>query len=125
MTENIKSMDRAKEAAEESIEHARTAVSETVGAAKERLQGVTEGVGTKIKDVSDDLSKQATRASEFARDRYGVAVDNLRQGYATARKDLDRLSQDVTAYVRDNPGRSVLVAAAAGFLIGFLVRTRR
>ena len=65
------------------------------------------------------------RAGVYARDRAGVAVDNLRGGYERARKDFDQLSEDVNTYVRDNPGRSILVAAGVGFLLGFLMRPRR
>ena len=56
-----------------------------------------------------------------------VAVMPGRQGegYGKARKDLDRLSDDVTTYVRDNPGRSVLIAGALGFFLGLLIRGDR
>jgi ElaB/YqjD/DUF883 family membrane-anchored ribosome-binding protein len=71
------------------------------------------------------VKAQAGKASEVAKDRYGVAAQGLREGYGKARTDLDKLSEDVTAYVRDNPGRSVLVAGALGFFLGFLIRGER
>jgi len=79
----------------------------------------------KVKSASRIVRDQSAKASDFARDRYGVASESLRDGYGRARKDMDRLQEDVTTYVRDNPGRAVLIAAAAGFFIGFLIRTDR
>ncbi|HVR30202.1 MAG TPA: hypothetical protein VMS86_11800 [Thermoanaerobaculia bacterium] len=79
----------------------------------------------KLHDVSESVKQQAGRASEVARERYDAAAQTLRTGYDRASKDLDKLSQDVSTYVRDNPGRSVLAAAAAGFFLGLLVRRGR
>ena len=75
--------------------------------------------------MTESVREQATRASELARERYGTAAQTLRDGYGRATADLDKLSKDVGTYVRDNPGRSVIAAAAAGFLLGLLVRRGR
>ena len=79
----------------------------------------------KLHEVSENVRQQASRASDLARERYDTAAQSLREGYDRASKDLDKLSKDVSAYVRDNPGRSVLAAAAAGFFLGLLVRRGR
>lgn len=79
----------------------------------------------KLQQVSETVRQQASRASEVARERYDAAAQTLREGYDKASKDLTKLGNDVNAYVRDNPGRSVLAAAAVGFCIGLLVRRGR
>jgi ElaB/YqjD/DUF883 family membrane-anchored ribosome-binding protein len=79
----------------------------------------------KLQQVSESVRQQAGRAGEVARERYDAAAQSLRQGYDRAAKDLTKLGNDVGAYVRDNPGRSVLAAAALGFCIGLLVRRGR
>ena len=86
----------------------------SLDAAREKFQGMTQS-----------MRDQASRASDAARERYGTAAQTLRVGYGRASADLDKLSKDVGTYVRDNPGRSVVAAAAAGFLIGLLVRRSR
>lgn len=96
-------------------------MSETLEKTKSSLDSARE----KLHDVSESVKQQAGRASEVARERYDAAAQTLRTGYERASKDLDKLSQDVSAYVRDNPGRSVLAAAAAGFFLGLLVRRGR
>lgn len=79
----------------------------------------------KLQQVSDTVRQQAGRATEVARERYDAAAQTLRHGYDRASKDLTKLGDDVSAYVRDNPGRSVVAAAAVGFCIGLLVRRGR
>jgi len=81
---------------------ARERVLETVGKARERWR----------------------EASASGREHYDVAVEQLRDGYSKARQDYDGWSDDLTDYVRDNPGKSVAIAAGLGFIIGLLLRTR-
>jgi ElaB/YqjD/DUF883 family membrane-anchored ribosome-binding protein len=110
MTENVKSIDRAKE---------------VVSGGVEKTKATLETAKGKIQDASEVVKKEAGRAGEVAKEKYDVAATNLRDGYGKARKDLDKLGEDVNVYVRDNPGRSVLMAAAAGFFLGFLIRGER
>lgn len=97
-------------------------------AAKERLEQARE----KFSEVAEaarrggaQVKEKAGRAGEVAKEKVGVAKESLKQGYDKVHKDLGKLSDDVTEYVRHNPGRSVLMAAGLGFLIGILVRGRR
>jgi ElaB/YqjD/DUF883 family membrane-anchored ribosome-binding protein len=97
------------------------AMSETLDKPKTTMETARE----KLHEVSENVKHQASRAGELARERYDSAAQTLRGGYERASKDLDKLGKDVSAYVRDNPGRSVLAAAAAGFVLGLLVRRGR
>ena len=113
---NVTSMDLAREAVAEGVEKARSAVSHGVDAARERM---------KDSPLSERVKKASARAGEAAQGGYGAAKEKLGHGYERARKDLDQLVGDVNVYVRDNPGRAVLIAAAAGFVLGFLLRRDR
>jgi len=57
-----------------------------------------------------------------------VDLDRL-ESYAgqqvTLRGDVDKISADVTDYVRENPGKSLLIAAGVGFVVGLLLRRNR
>ena len=110
MSEKVKSIDRAKEVLSEGVEKTKASVE----TAKEKLQ-----------EVSETVKKEAGRAGGLAKERYSVAADGLREGYGKARKDLDKLGQDVTTYVSDNPGRAIVIAGALGFFLGFLIRGER
>ena len=89
--------------------------------AKSRLEDAKE----RVLKASRTVREEAEHASEYAKERYGTASESIREGYDKARRDMDRLRDDVTVYVRDNPGRSVLIAGAIGFFIGFLIRSER
>jgi ElaB/YqjD/DUF883 family membrane-anchored ribosome-binding protein len=41
------------------------------------------------------------------------------------RRDAVQVSDNVNEYVRENPGKSILIAAGVGFVIGLLVRGNR
>lgn len=110
----------------EKVENLESKREQTDGAertsASERLREVKDELGRRIETVSQDVRREAERAGEFARERYGQARVGLRHGYDRARKDFEQLSGDVQTYVRDNPGRSVLIAAGVGFVVGLLLR---
>ncbi len=113
---NVTSMDVAREAVAEGVEKARSAVGHGVDVARERMRD---------SKLSERVKKASSRAGEAAREGYGVAREKLGSGYERARKDMDQLVGDVNVYVRDNPGRAVLIAASVGFVLGFLLRRDR
>jgi ElaB/YqjD/DUF883 family membrane-anchored ribosome-binding protein len=118
MAEHTDEVEEIKEAAESRVEQARAVVSEKIGAAREKLSGVSSAAGKKLQEVKE----HAGETTQAVRER---AAEGLKQGYARVRKDLDDLSSDVNAYVKDNPGRSVLIAVAVGFVLGMLIRRDR
>ncbi len=117
-------------------------VSDGVVAARDRFQRLSEDVRGKYADVSDEVRRGAERASkqirreaeraskeirrgaERARDTYNDVADNARRRYGKLREDAGGVSRDVGFYVRDNPGKSLLIAAGVGFLLGLVVRGR-
>jgi ElaB/YqjD/DUF883 family membrane-anchored ribosome-binding protein len=48
--------------------------------------------------------------------------DRVRPQIDEARKRLTTLNKDVTAYIKENPGRCLLGALAVGFVIGKIAR---
>ena len=136
MAEKVKHMDEAKEKAKEAAEATGKAVQERLQTAREKFSEVADSLGkgagsasTKVREKAGEatsrVKEKAGQVSTVARERYGVAAERARQGYDKARKDLDHLTQDVNEYVRDNPGKAVLIAAGIGFLIGLVFRGRR
>jgi len=105
----------------DTVDRAKEAVAEGVDAARERFDDVADDFDRRYKKAA----REARKVSAAAREKYDAAVDTLRTGYAKARRDINRLSNDATDYVRENPGKSLLIAAGVGFLIGLAVRRRR
>jgi ElaB/YqjD/DUF883 family membrane-anchored ribosome-binding protein len=115
----------------ESAEKAVEAVTDGVAAARDKFQRLGDDVQHRYKQVSKDVRRSAERASkeirrgaEAARESYRDAADKVQDGYRKASKDLKRVGRDVGEYVRENPGKSVLIAAGVGFLVGLIVRRR-
>ena len=104
-----------------------------VGSTRDRFQ-------SQYRKISDDVRRGAERASaeirrgretarekyedvaETARDKYRDVADTARRSYTRVSSEAGNVSREVSLYVRDNPGKSVLLAAGVGFLIGLLVR---
>lgn len=120
-TKNAPPVERAKAAAGDVAEKTR----QTYEATRERLRAVGGEVGKQYEKLSEDVRRGAERASTVARQRYDETSETLKRGYTRVRKDMDSLTSDVNAYVRDNPGKSVLIAAGVGFLLGLLFRGGR
>lgn len=106
--------------------------AEAVVTARDRFQRLSSDVQNRYQQVSEDVRRGAERASkeirrgtERARERYGEVADSARERYTQVREKSGELSRDISHYVRDNPGRSVAIAAGVGFLVGLLVRRGR
>lgn len=92
------------------------------GAATGTATAPASGITGKAKEYGQTVVDAASQAKDYLSDKAGVVGDKLQdlrnvdyQQYATQAKD----------YARSNPGQALLVAAAAGFVIGLLVRGGR
>ncbi|MGH9456839.1 MAG: DUF883 family protein [Thermoanaerobaculia bacterium] len=73
-----------------------------------------------------DQSRSA-KAKEFVGDKYATARDSAKKAYGNVREKVSEAEfgetlEDVRTYVRENPGKALLMSVAAGFLIGLLLR---
>ena len=100
-------------------------------AAREKFSRVADTVKDRYERASDGVQDRARRASEelrhgaeSARQRYQGASETLREGYGRASDQARTFNRDLNDFVQENPGRAVLLATAAGFLIGLLFRGR-
>ena len=104
---------------------------DVVSSARERFKRLGDEVQTRYKKVSEDVRRGAERASqevrrgaERARETYEEVSDKAQQTYHRARSQASNLSREVSLYVRDNPGKALLMAAGVGFLLGLIARGR-
>lgn len=124
--------DKIETGPEGNAETAREGGAEGVVTARDRFQRLSQDVQGRYQRVSEDVRRGAERASEEirrgterARERYGEVAEEARVGYDRVRQRSGELSRDLAHYVRDNPGRSVLIAAGVGFLLGLVARRVR
>jgi ElaB/YqjD/DUF883 family membrane-anchored ribosome-binding protein len=115
----------------ESAEKAAEAVAESVAAAREKFSRLSDDVQHRYRQASKDLRRGAERAgkevrksADAARETYRDAADKVQKSYKRTRSEVKRIGRDVGEYVRENPGKAVLIAAGIGFLVGLVVRRR-
>lgn len=111
-----------------------------VSAARQRFERLGDDIQSRARKVSDEVRRGAERVSgdvrrgaerasdeirrgaERARETYGEVSSNAQRSYERARSEAGNLSREVSLYVRDNPAKSVLIAAGVGFLLGLIAR---
>ena len=89
---------------------------------------IKQAAATTLQTVAESLRNRSegTMGQLNAVTDYGRHASELLDRSATYIQDLDmaKVQHDVEEMVRRNPGRSLLVAGTAGFLLGALLRRR-
>ncbi|HEX8070634.1 MAG TPA: hypothetical protein VF546_11830 [Pyrinomonadaceae bacterium] len=83
--------------------------------AREQITQTAQQYGQKIADA-------ATQAKDYVSDKVSVVGDKIKDLQNT---DINQVAEDAKAYARQNPGQALLISAAAGFLLGLLIRGSR
>lgn len=103
-------------------------VSEDVRRGAERasseIRRGAERATSEFRRGTERASSELRRGTERAKETYRDVADSAREGYDKVRVDAGNLSREVGFYVRDNPGKALLVAAGVGFLLGLMARGR-
>lgn len=120
-----KIVDRAREVVADAAAGTREVIDDGIEAARERFEEAAEDLERRARRTQRNVRRQAERIGTAAREKYDAAMEGMRTGYERVRKDAVQISDDVNEYVRENPGKSLLIAAGVGFLIGLLVRGGR
>ena len=92
------------------------------GAATGTATAPASGIGAKAKEYGQTVADAATTAKDYITDKAGVVGEKI-QGLRDV--DYAEYANQAKDYARQNPGQALLVAAAAGFVIGLLVRGGR
>ena len=87
------------------------------------------GSETKMSEVSDTaheygrkIADAASRAGDYIEEKAGVVGEKIKnlQG-----KDFNEIADEAKDYARRKPGQAILISAAAGLVLGFLLRNGR
>ena len=99
-----------------------TGLSTTGGAATGTATAPASGIRERAKEYGQTVADAATTAKDYITDKAGVVGEKI-QGLRDV--DYAEYANQAKDYARQNPGQALLVAAAAGFVIGLLVRGGR
>jgi ElaB/YqjD/DUF883 family membrane-anchored ribosome-binding protein len=87
--------------------------------------GVGAGTGTATglaQEYGQKISEVATQAKDYVTDKVSVVGEKIKD---LQNADLGELAENAKDYARQNPGQAILISAAAGLLLGLIIRGRR
>jgi len=120
-------------------QHSSTQVSESIGtgwspggngghsqeegvASPDSIAKAAGGLTETAHEYTDKISDAVTQAKDYLGDKAKNVGGKIKE-FAT--DDLSGLAEKAKDFARQNPGQAILVAAAAGVILGLLVRGRR
>src|SRR5260370_5771409 len=87
---------------------------------------VAAGAGTGDADLVEEYGRRiagaASQARDYVTDKVGVVSDKLKE---LQNKDLGEVVDNAKTFARKNPGQAILISAAAGLVLGLLLRGGR
>lgn len=106
--------------------------SGTTGSQSERSSTGSTGTGTgaatatglaqTAQEYGGKITEAATQAKDYVSDKMTVVGDKIKE---LQNADLGEIAENAKDYARKNPGQAILISAAAGLLVGLILRGRR
>lgn len=92
------------------------------GSINEAATGTATALSQTAQDYGQKISDVATQAKDYVSEKVGVVGDKIKD---LQNADLGELADNCKDYARKNPGQAILISAAAGLLLGLVLRGRR
>ncbi len=80
------------------------------------------GLVQTAQQYGEKISEAAGQAKEFVTDKMGVVGDKFKE---IQNADYAEIAENAKDYARKNPGQAILISAAAGLLLGLVLRGRK
>lgn len=96
-----------------------------IGASTGTGTGSGTGTGTATalaQEYGSKITEAASQAKDYVTDKVSVVGDKLKD---LQNADLGEVAENAKEYARKNPGQAILISAAAGLLVGLILRGRR
>lgn len=88
--------------------------------------GASAGTATALSQTAQDyghkITEAATQAKDYVTDKVSVVGDKIKE---LQNADLAEVAENAKDYARKNPGQAILISAAAGMLLGLILRGGR
>lgn len=84
--------------------------------------GAAPGLAKTAREYGEKISEAATHAKDYVNDKMTVVGDKVKD---LQNADLGEIAENAKDYARKNPGQAILISAAAGLLVGLIIRGRR
>ena len=73
-------------------------------------------------EYGQKISEVANQAKDYVSDKVSVVGEKIKD---LQNADIGELAENAKDYARKNPGQALLISAAAGLLLGLIIRGRR
>ncbi|HEV2883397.1 MAG TPA: hypothetical protein VGW36_00980 [Pyrinomonadaceae bacterium] len=84
--------------------------------------GAATGLAQTAQEYGGKITEAATQAKDYVSDKMTVVGDKIKE---LQNADLGEMAENAKDYARKNPGQAILISAAAGLLVGLIIRGRR
>ena len=84
--------------------------------------GTATALSTAAQDYGHKISEAATQAKDYVADKVSVVGDKLKE---LQNADLAEVAENAKDYAGKNPRQAILISAAAGLLLGLILRGGR
>jgi len=84
--------------------------------------GTAAALSQTAQDYGQKITEAATAAKDYVSDKVSVVGDKFKE---LQNADLGELAENAKEYARQKPGQALLISAAAGLLLGLIIRGRR
>ncbi len=99
-----------------------TAGESTTGNTTTGNGGTTATATALAQEYGQKISEAATQAKDYVSEKVTVVGDKIKE---LQNADFAEISENAKDYARKNPGQAILISAAAGLLVGLIIRGRR
>jgi ElaB/YqjD/DUF883 family membrane-anchored ribosome-binding protein len=80
------------------------------------------GLAQTAQQYGEKIAEAAGQAKEYVGEKMTVVGDKIKE---LQNADLAEITENAKDYARKNPGQAILISAAAGLLVGLIIRGRR
>jgi ElaB/YqjD/DUF883 family membrane-anchored ribosome-binding protein len=99
-----------------------TSSTDFPGTSSTGSQSSTGTASALAQEYGGKISEAANQAKDYVSDKMSVVGDKIKD---LQNADLKEITENAKDYARNNPGQAILISAAAGLLVGLILRGRR
>ncbi|MGA9996772.1 MAG: DUF883 C-terminal domain-containing protein, partial [Pyrinomonadaceae bacterium] len=82
--------------------------------------GQSTGIAATAQEYGQKIADAASSAKDYVADKMTPVVDKFKD---IQNVDIGEVTNQAKDYARQNPGQAILISAAAGFVLGLLIRS--
>ena len=84
--------------------------------------GTATALSQTAQEYGQKISEVASQAKDYVNDKVSVVGDKLKD---LQNADIGELAENAKDYARRKPGQAILISAAAGLILGLILRSGR